>query len=138
MNQNQPLDPAAELKLRLGHGRLQIQARVLWAGEDLLVLITGGDQPHLGAVAAATPRPSLADPQINSATSSVLTYLGHKEDAPAREVAESLASALNTKVIAAAGMHWENITPDELAEVAALLDELKLKLLAELKPIPME
>ena len=67
-----------------------------------------------------------------------MTYLGHKEDAPAKEVAESLASALNTKVIAVAGMHWENITPNELTEVASLLDELKLKLLAELKPIPME
>ena len=122
MNPNQPPNTAPDLLISLGKDRLIITAKASWAGEDLLVLITGGDQPHLGAVAAATPRPSLADPSKNSATASVITYLGHKEDGPAKEIAEALASGLNTKVVVAAGMHWEGISTNELSQVTDLLE----------------
>ena len=135
MNPSQPPSGVSTLELSLERGRLGLKAQAIWAGEDLMVLITGGDRPHLGAVAAATPRASLSDPERNSATASVLTYVGHKEDGPAKHIAEALAAALNTKVIVAAGMHWEDVTQAELDHIANLLTELQQKLLAELQPI---
>ena len=61
-----------------------IRAEALWIGPDLLVYIWGGEAPHIGAVAMAQPRPSLADPAKTSSTASVFTYVGHKEDALAK------------------------------------------------------
>ncbi len=79
-------------------------------GSDLLVCIYGGEIPHIGAVAAAHPRPSLKDPAVMSATSSVICYTAHKEDELAKHAAEKLAAALNTRVVVTAGIHWDNLS----------------------------
>lgn len=99
--------------------RLNLEARWLWAGADLLVLVTGGQRPHLGAVAMAAPRPSLAAPGATSATASVFCYPGHKEDELARTLALRLASALNVKVTVAAGAHWDDLSGEDIAQVGA-------------------
>jgi hypothetical protein len=88
-------------------------------GEDMLVAIWGGDRPHIGAVAAAQPRPSLKDQNRVSATASVFCYVGHKEDVIAKEAAERLSAALNSNVTVTVGIHWENI--DE-AGIRAVLE----------------
>lgn len=109
-----------------------LTARWLRAGPDLLVLVTGGQAPHIGAVAAATPRPSLADPERTSATASVLCFLGHKEDELAKGLAEFLAGRLGARVVVAAGAHWEGLTPAQIETVrrnAARLGELLLEAL---------
>jgi len=110
-----------------------IEAEAVWIGDDLLVYIYGGDAPHLGAVAAATPRPSLRDSSQKSATASVLTYVGHKEDDLAKQAAESLAAALDTNVVVTAGIHWDDLPAGDIDQViensrrliAALIDRLK-------------
>ena len=83
-------------------------------GNDLCVVIRGGDLPHLGAVAVAQARPSLQDPTKRSATTSVITLLGHKEDVVARQVAHELAARLDKNVVVCCGIHVDNITTDEL------------------------
>lgn len=113
-------------------GRLDLTAQWLRAGRDLMVLVTGGEAPHLGAVAMAEPRPSLADPAKTSATVSVFCYPGHKEDELARELAARLAAALNIKVVVAAGMHWDNLGPSEIETVRANHGRLGALLLAAL------
>jgi len=87
----------------------RLEASVKEIGKDLLVAIWGGDSPHIGAVAIAQPRPSLRDKDTISATASVFCFLGHKEDLIAKEAAERIASALNTNVVATAGIHWDYI-----------------------------
>ena len=63
-----------------GEGRLDLEAQACWVGPGPgVVVVTGGEVPHVGAVAMAAPRPSLADPARTSATASVFTYLSHKE-----------------------------------------------------------
>ncbi len=104
------------------YGRIALRALTTPMGKDLCVVITGGDRPHLGAVALAQPRPSLRDPARVSASTSVLTLLGHKEDLLARSVAERLASALNTNVVVCCGIHVDGITADELKAVEEAVD----------------
>lgn len=113
-------------------GRFTLNASWQWAGRDLLVLVTGGEAPHLGAVAMAEPRPSLADPARLSATASVFCYPGHKEDELARALALALASALGVKVVVAAGMHWDGLTPDDIAQVGQAHARLERMLLETL------
>lgn len=106
--------PAQPIHVRTQAPTRPIEAEAVWLGRDLLVWIWGGEQPHIGAVAAAQPRSSLADPKRRSATASVLAYLGHKEDAVVKMVSESLAAALDTKVVVAAGIHWDDLPAEEI------------------------
>jgi hypothetical protein len=112
-----------------------LHAEAVWIGSDLLVYVWGGEKPHIGSVAAAQPRPSLKDKAVTSATASVLTYPGHKEDTFAKKTAESLASALKTRVVATAGMHWDNLDDSDIRLVLSngrrLIRMLTKMLLAE-------
>jgi hypothetical protein len=103
--------------VRTHEGEYDITAGVRLIGQDVLVAIYGGEKPHIGAVAMAQPRPSLKDPGVTSATASVFTYVGHKEDDLAKATAEILAAALNTNVVVTAGIHWDNLTKEGILQV---------------------
>ena len=93
-------------------------------GNDCCVVITGGDRPHLGAVALAQARPSLSDPAKTSASTSVLTLLGHKEDALAHRAATRLARDLAANVVVCCGIHVDAITADELKFIDEAIDRI--------------
>jgi gallate decarboxylase subunit D len=105
-------------------GRFRIDALVQSLGEDLLVSVWGGTRPHIGAVGMAVPRPSLADPQHTSATSSNYTFLGHKEDVVVKQVSETISAALGKNVVVTAGIHWDNLSPRDLVVIAGLTRRL--------------
>ncbi|MEE8334317.1 MAG: hypothetical protein V3R85_10745 [Alphaproteobacteria bacterium] len=105
-----------------------VEAEAVRLGADVLVYIWGGERPHIGAVAAAQPRPSLADPDKTSATASVLTYVGHKEDQVARETALALAARLNTNVVVSAGIHWDGLSADGVGIIVDRCREITAKL----------
>jgi hypothetical protein len=93
-----------------------IEALLQRLGKDYLLSVWGG-AAHIGAVAMAQPRPSIADPARVSATASVFCYVGHKEDEVVKAVSERLAAALGAKVVVAAGLHWDHLTPDGIEHV---------------------
>ena len=105
-----------------------VEAEAVRIGPDVLVYIWGGERPHIGSVAAAQPRPSLADPNLKSATASVLTYVGHKEDEVAKEAAEALAARLDTNVVVTAGIHWDDLPPDGVRTIVERCREIITKL----------
>ena len=110
MMRGNPLrDQALEFTIKTKEENYRLEASVKAIGEDILVAIWGGDRPHIGAVAVAQPRPSLKDKRKISATASVFCFLGHKDDLIAKEAAERISSALNTNVVVAAGIHWDDI-----------------------------
>lgn len=121
--------------VEIDRGGYALAAEARWVGADLLVCIWGGEAPHIGAVAMATPRPSLADPQATSATASVFTYVGHKEDRLAQEAAEALAAALNCRVVVTAGCHWDGLDAQGIGQVKQisreLVDQLRQRLLQQ-------
>jgi hypothetical protein len=98
-------------------GEHTVHSLSILLGDDLLTCLWGGTGPHIGAVAVALPRPSGADPQITSSTSSVLTLLGHKEDTVVKMVSEELSSKLNRTVVVAAGIHWDDLDRSGIAEI---------------------
>jgi hypothetical protein len=110
-------------------GRFSLEALLVSIGPDLLVSIWGGTHPHIGAVALALPRPSLQNRRRMSATSSVLTLLGHKEDVTAKMVSEALAAALKQNVVVTAGIHWDNLRPEEIGAINELTKKLIGKIL---------
>ena len=108
---------STEFTLETQTGEYDLTASVRWIGPDLLVAIWGGEKPHIGAVAVAQPRPSLKDPEITSATASVICNIGHKEDDLVKAASEILASVLKTQVVVAAGIHWDNLEPEGIDRI---------------------
>lgn len=110
-------------------GRVKINLKAILIGEDLCVIISGGDSPHIGCVTLSVPRPSLADSRIISATTSVLNLIGHKDDEAAKYVSHMLSSELNKNVVVTCGIHLDNITKEEINITFELLKELTEKLI---------
>ncbi|GFN22961.1 MAG: hypothetical protein IMW96_00975 [Thermoanaerobacteraceae bacterium] len=99
---------------RAGCGRLTVCCRLFRAGEGVVAHLFGGERPHVGAVALAMPRPSLRDPRKTSATASVLTVVGHKDDELARPAALLLASRCGVPAVVVAGVHIEGAGHHEI------------------------
>lgn len=86
--------------------------RLTWQhrGDDLHVHIGGGTD-HIGVVALAGRQ---GDGQTRV---EVLRVPPHKEDRLARAAAETLHAAIGVNVCVTAGIHLDNITSAEIAEV---------------------
>jgi hypothetical protein len=106
-----------KFELSTSGGKYPIHSLSILLGEDLLTCLWGGSKPHIGAIALALPRPSLADPTITSSTASVLTMLGHKEDRVVTMAAEQLSSRLNKNVVVTAGIHWDHLNETAIREI---------------------
>ena len=106
----------------------RIEASVTWVGEDLVVAVGGGEQPHVGCIVLAQPGQS----QESSASCSVLTIPPHKEEPIARGIATRLAEALGRITVVTAGVHDDNLGADGIATYLRLGDELAEKLLTHL------
>lgn len=103
-------------------------------GAHLVVCISGSDAPHIGSVTLSSPRPSLTGSGM-SATSSILNRLGHKDEAIARYVSETLAARLNTVVCCVCGIHKDHASPEDIASCSTLGEELVQFLLDKLPKI---
>jgi hypothetical protein len=104
-------------------GRIRVDIKIIRVGDDLCLIISGGDRPHIGAVTLSVPRPSLANDGVNSASTSVLTLTGHKDDDLARLISTMLASKLNKHVVVICGIHLDEITPEEIDMVENMVME---------------
>jgi len=124
-----------EFTLRTEEDGYNLSASVRLIGEDVLVAIWGGEKPHIGAVAVAQPRPSLKDPEVTSASASVICLVGHKEDELVKAAAEILAAVLETHVVVTAGIHWDNLAPEAIQHVVRnseiLVDRILQRCVAE-------
>jgi hypothetical protein len=100
-----------------GRGRHRIWGTAFLSPGGLAVTLVGGEVPHIGAVAVSIPRPSLANARRRSATTSVFTVVGHKEDEIARPLAAELARTLDRTTVVIAGVHIRRAGAADLARV---------------------
>ena len=115
----------------------KVSAEVRLIGADLLVVITGGDRPHIGSAAVALPRASLRDRGVMSATSSVYNIPGHKDQVIAQRILEVLSSGLNRTVVAVAGFHLEGISEKGIKKVMENAERLAEKIHVSLKKMKL-
>jgi hypothetical protein len=121
--------------VEISKGRFRIQGFVQEVGQDLLISIWGGTRSHIGAVGIAIPRPSLKNPKKWSATSSVFTFIGHKEDTLVKIISERLAARLRRNVVVTAGIHWDGITSNEIKAIQNLTQKLPDLILKKIVPV---
>jgi hypothetical protein len=112
----------------------QLQAEVVSCGEDLCVLVSGGDRPHIGAAALGVWTSAANDPDRQTATPSVISVPGHKEGPLALAAAEKFSKTLERTVAVTVGIHIEDITPELISRVE---EEFHL-LVADLSEILLE
>ena len=117
------------VEIAVAKGRINISGRAFLVGEDLCVIISGGDSPHIGCVTLSVPRPSLSNKNKISSTTSILNLIGHMDDEAAKYVSETLASRLNKNVVVTCGIHVDNIKPEEIHTTLELIKELTDKLM---------
>jgi len=112
------------LEISAGDGRYRVVCTAIRVGQDVTIQIQGGERPHIGAVAMAIPRPSLKDPTRLSATASVLTVIGHKEDELARSIALHLATELSCVAVVLAGVHLDGADENDIARIVENSDQV--------------
>jgi|SRR5665648_21185 len=115
-----------------GEGRCQITLTLTDTGNGIHGLLTGGEKPHVGGVVLALPRPSLSGKGWS--TDVYITPVpGHKDVDIASTVAEMLARELRLPVAITAGVHSDNLCPEELGDIIHHCNTLTLNALAIFK-----
>ena len=113
-------------------GRFKVFAAVHEIGPDILVAVWGGNRPHIGAIGMAQARQSLRDEEKTAATGSVFTLLGHKEDLIVKPLSEEITRRFGRNSVVVAGIHWDNLTDDEIETAENLCKKLTVKILEKL------
>ncbi len=113
-------------------GKFRISAAIHELGNDILVAVWGGTYPHIGAIGMAQTRQSLKTAEETSATGSVFTFPGHKEDLLVKPLAEGLTRNLGRNSVVIAGIHWDNLTDDEIHNVEKLCRKLAERIIQKL------
>jgi gallate decarboxylase subunit D len=116
-----------EYSLTQGKGRIQVNLQASYLGEDLVVTIFN-EAAHIGAVAVGE-----FDFEHNRASVSVVTRLGHKDDALAQKAAYLVSKNTRRPVCVLAGVHLDNITQEE---ISALLQNTTLLLENFIQQLP--
>ncbi len=82
-------------------------------GNDLIVIIYGGDEHHIGGISVAYPTKSHYRDAFTISLNSI-TLPGHKDYVLANSLAEKLAEALRRVVTVVVGIHMDNATEDDI------------------------
>lgn len=105
-----------------------LSLRVAYVGDDCVLILQGGERPHIGCTVLAVPRDSLKEDGSRSSTASVINVTGHKDEELCRYAAERVAAALNTVTVCSGGFHMDHISQDQIREVRRAVEELVKKL----------
>lgn len=96
-----------ERMIEIGSGRSWVSMAWRFIGRDLSVTVTGGEAPHIGAVA-------LAFRQDGAIAVSSLTVPQHREDTLARACAEALCRTAGYTTLVSCGIHIGEAAPQEI------------------------
>ena len=94
-------------------------------GQDINVLCVGGARPHLGGCAVAVPYP-----RISGLGTSVSQYSvpGHQDAVLAGAIAKQLSKQFQTTVFVQCGIHYDDLSAEELAALQTTILDLCRKL----------
>ncbi|WP_454193039.1 prenylated flavin chaperone LpdD [Paenibacillus sp. Marseille-Q7038] len=116
------------IELEKKSGRIHLQLRALFMGEDIVVLITGGDRPHLGTITAGARLEPLQTIQLQT----------HKEFYITEEVAVRLRKSFRGNFAVCCGAHLDQITKEEIPLLTELAVQLGDELIQELRLNPVQ
>ncbi len=113
----------SEGEITEGDGRTEVHLRWEAVGPDLVLRFSGAGE-HVGAVALGE-----FDPRSGRAYVQCLSAPGHRDDLIARQMALDASRRLRRRVVAFGGVHLDDITAEERAEVMANAERLLARFL---------
>lgn len=97
-----------------GEGRHLIKLEILTTDQHgISIFITGGDTPHVGAVALAVPSANAATKEA-TCDLNVITAYGHKDRFLAEKVADMVCRKTGEITSVTAGVHVDDAKKDDL------------------------
>jgi hypothetical protein len=105
-----------DITFTLGKDRLNITITITEVGSDIFVMMNGGNR-HIGAIAMAFPD-NRGRPEVLS-----LVAKGHRDDIPARLMAEEIVAGTGKRTAVMCGIHFDDITSDEIESVMSLVND---------------
>lgn len=105
----------------------KIQMEVTPVGEDLHILLTGGNHPYLGCTAYASPAEEPEepeDPEVPSCDISVITTMEDPEATFCIYVADRICKATGKTVLCTGGIYVDNPSEHEVAKLYENVDDL--------------
>lgn len=102
------------IEITEGKDKYEVKLTAVSSGKELTVVISGGEKPHIGAIAISIPRPSLEDSNKMSASTSVFTLVGHKEDELSKQMAENITKLTEKVTVMIMGLHIDKATPQDI------------------------
>ncbi len=104
-------------------GEHTIRLEALSVGNDLVVIISGGDVPHVGSISVGFTSPSqFRDAQTKGV--STISLPGHKDYVLSTTIAERLIHELDRSVIVNVGIHIDNATKTEIDAIIKTTEEI--------------
>lgn len=122
-----------EIRLHAGADRTRVELFARLVNDSIVVILQGGEVPHVGAVVLTIPRPSLEDENQISHNSWIMPVLGHKDDEIARVCAEKITRSTGKTTVVIAGIHIHDARSEEIYHVIELCDQLVQQLLDKIK-----
>lgn len=113
--------------LEVGAGRSYVALTYQHIGDDLSVTITGGNRPHIGAVAFAYSVGNTISVQTLSAPN-------HKEAELAANAAKEICQATGHAVLVSCGIHIDHASSEEIDILCCHTKSLQTQLLSKLSP----
>ena len=96
-----------------------LRAEIRRLDEGIHVLLTGGDKSHIGAVSWAEPGEEVR----------TQVFPGHRDDVLSEPWAESIALAAGQRTLVVCGIHYDNASREDIAEIVRTAGKLLQELL---------
>ena len=109
----------------------KISLKCIKLGDDYQVIISGGDE-HIGAVALGV----CYDKVRKRSNISQVSVYGHKEDLLVRNIAALLSKQLAGTVAVTAGIHFDNLSSDEIDKILEIVEDLTIRLIEQIQRRP--
>ncbi len=102
----------------------KLQMDVTPVGDDLHILLLGGDNPFLGCTAYASPAEEPEDPEVPSCDISIINCLEDPESNFCIYVADQICKATGKNVLCTGGIYVPNPSDHEVAKLYENVDDL--------------
>ncbi|WP_297134131.1 prenylated flavin chaperone LpdD [Terrisporobacter sp.] len=95
-------------------GRINLNLKAMYVGEDLLIVLSGGDRPHIGGLSYG----GLED------KSNTISFKNHKDHILSDLLSKEISKIFKGNFLICSGVHLDNITKEEINQVKKLSEEI--------------
>lgn len=109
------------IQINSKHNRLELNLTAIKMGEDLCIILKGGEE-HLGSVTVG-----------NRESVETFSFKDHKEYIITEMMSEFIRKEYSGSLVICCGIHFDNITKNEISEISDMCFHMSKELCSKLK-----